>query len=296
MSHIYYLHTFHSLIIIYNNNNKRHNPNCNESADNGYPGPCDEPWVDIINGSTNKSYAADIESFTIRFRCFFQARQYFMETRDDYYSQSCAEMKGKLENYNGDTIENFGNNGSDIISLGKILEAAGVDLNAIQEYPPDEEEKESNRHAGVVLYFGIDFNGIYKKPVEYTYSVTQVPKVEYKVTQSTFINTNERLITDTHGVKIFFVFNGNICRFDFQTMLIQMVAGLGLLSVATLTTDFMMEYVMPLKNAYIKYKYKETEHHDALRRKLTRRQLETLEISQESNVVNDKEEYNKLRD
>lgn len=256
---------------------KIHNPNCTRY------GPCAQPWITNGTDNLNKSYAVGIESFTIRFRCFFQARQYFMETRNTYYSQSCAEMSGTLENYNGDTIANYGNNGSDIISLGKILEAAGVDLNDIQDYPPDAADKESNRHAGVVLMFGIDFNGVYKKDVKYTYSVTQVPKVEYKVTLSTYIGTNERLITDTHGVKIFFVFNGKICRFDFQTMLIQLVAGLGLLSVATLTTDFIMQYLMPLRTVYSKYKYKETKHHDDIRRIYTRRQLDTLEISEDTN-------------
>eukprot|EP00486_Rosalina_sp_Unknown_P006168 CAMPEP_0201571248 /NCGR_PEP_ID=MMETSP0190_2-20130828/13926_1 /ASSEMBLY_ACC=CAM_ASM_000263 /TAXON_ID=37353 /ORGANISM="Rosalina sp." /LENGTH=412 /DNA_ID=CAMNT_0047995683 /DNA_START=71 /DNA_END=1309 /DNA_ORIENTATION=- len=270
------------IISRYSQTHQTHNPNCTLDA-NGMPGPCSQPWIPMNESDDlNKSYAVGIETFTIRFRCFFQAREFFMETRNDYYSQSCAEMKGKLENYNGDKIASYGANGSDIISLQTILNAAGVDLNELQDYPPDHEQKESNRHAGVVLFFGIDFDGVYKQDVEYTYSVTQVPKVEYKVTLSTYVGSNERLITDTHGVKIFFVFSGSICRFDFQTMLIQMVAGLGLLSVATLTTDFLMQYIMPLRSAYVRYKYKETEHHDILRKKFTRRQLDTLEISQDT--------------
>ena len=139
------------------------------------------------------------------------------------------------------------------------------------------EANETNRYAGLVLFFGIDYRGTYDNPVEYTYSVTQVPAVEYKVTRSTIVNFNSRLISDTHGVKIFFVFSGSICRFDFQTMLINMVAGLGLLSVATLTTDFLMEYLMPLKDAYIRYKYKETAHHDQLWRKAASQRLRDLE-------------------
>ena len=59
---------------------------------------------------------------------------------------------------------------------------------------------------------------------------------------------------------------------------------IGLLSVATLTTDFLMEYVMPLKNAYIKYKYKETAHHDTLRNQMTQRQLDTLDVSHDTDA------------
>ena len=256
----------------FNRTYQRHNPECANGA------ACATPWIEMNSTNhTNRSYSAGIEEFTIRFSHFFQARKFYMETRDKYYSQSCAEMTGKLENIHGEQIASYGKDGNDIIALGDILKAADVSLNDILKV-----ENESNRHAGIVLFFGIDYNGNYDNPVTYTYSITQVPNVEYKVTRSTTVNFNERMVTDTHGVKIFFVFNGSICRFDFQTMLIQMVAGLGLLSVATLTTDFIMEYLMPLKKAYVKYKYKETEHHDALMKKATRRKLSTLEVSQET--------------
>eukprot|EP01083_Nonionella_stella_P203014 741106_1 len=100
--------------------------------------------------------------------------QFFLETRNNYYSQRCAEMNGKLVDTNGDTIAEYGNNGSDIVSLLTILNAADGDLNDIQEYPPDKEQNESNQHAGAVLYFGIDDKGTYRRDVKYTYSVTQI--------------------------------------------------------------------------------------------------------------------------
>eukprot|EP01083_Nonionella_stella_P014761 41369_1 len=256
------------------------NPNCTNGS------PCARPWINT-EYVTNTSYSADIENFTIRFSHFFQARQFFLETRNNYYSQSCAEMKGKLVDTNGDTIASYGNNGSDIVSLLTVLNAAGVDLNDIQENPSDKKKNESNRHAGLVLYFGIDYKGTYKGDVKYTYSVTQIPKQEYKVTRSTFVNYSHRLLANTHGVKIFFVFSGNICRFSFQTMLIQMVAGLGLLSVATLTTDFLMIYAMPLKDAYVRYKYKETDYHDALKKRLAESQEQSLQISPSTVSVNE---------
>ena len=112
-------------------------------------GPCDRPWVAVDDNQTNHSYSVNIEAFTIRFSHFFQARD-FLETHDDYYSQSCSQMKGKLDDYRGRQVATYGNNGSDIIS-----------------------------------------------------------DVEYKVTRSTAVSLDRRLISDTHGVKIFFVFRGN---------------------------------------------------------------------------------------
>jgi len=256
----------------FNSTYQEPNPNCTRG------GPCNVPWVPSSN-STNRSYSANIESFTIRFSHFFQARQFYLDTRNDYFSQAGSEMKGKLVDFEGNTMAEYGNDAADIISLGTVLEAAGVDLDAVSAYPPAAEANETNRYAGLVLFFGIDYRGTYSNPVQYTYSVTQVPAVEYKVTRSTIVNFNSRLISDTHGVKIFFVFSGSICTFDFQTMLINMVAGLGLLSVATLTTDFLMEYLMPLKDAYIRYKYKETANHDALYRKIQSKRLSELIVT-----------------
>jgi len=270
----------------FNSTYQEPNPNCTRG------GPCDVPWVEVPSlNVTNRTYSANIETFTIRFSHFFQARQFYLKTRDDYYSQAGSEMKGKLVNVHGDTLATYGNDAADIISLGKILEAANVELDDLSAYPPATEANETNRYAGLVLFFGIDYQGTYDNPVEYTYSITQVPAVEYKVTRSTMVNFNSRLITDTHGVKIFFVFSGSICRFDFQTMLINMVAGLGLLSVATLTTDFLMEYLMPLKEAYIKYKYRETEHHDKLWRKVERKRQESRKLS---DLLSDVESHSEI--
>jgi hypothetical protein len=85
-----------------------------------------------------------------------------------------------------------------------------------------------------------------------------------KDTTTQIIGEQRRLVTDRHGVKIFFLFSGNICRFDFQTMLIQLVSGLGLLGIATFTTDFLMSYMMPLRKAYNSFKYKSTKAHGVI--------------------------------
>ena len=196
-----------------------------------------------------KFYSTAIEGFTIRLGHFFQARDFFLQYRNNWYSQSCFEMSGTLENTKGDTIKHYGQDDADILPLSLVLEAAGVNLDDISSNPTDAAYNESNRHAGIVIFFGIDYDGIYKQPVTYTYTATQVPKVEYKVTRTTTVDTDRRLVSDTHGVKIFFEFSGNICDFDFQTLLIQLVSGLGLLSLATVTTGlFSLLYHKYIKN------------------------------------------------
>jgi hypothetical protein len=51
---------------------------------------------------------------------------------------------------------------------------------------------------------------------------------------------------------------GNIGAFDFQTMIVNLTAALGLLSVAALLTDFLMSSVCPLRHVYKQYKVRTT--------------------------------------
>ena len=258
-------------------------------CNNLYEG-CDEPWEASTNDEEydgRQYYSAAIENFTIKMSHFYQARDFWIEYGDSQYSQSCAQMKGKLVNKNGHTLRHFGNNQTDILSLYDLLHAANVkSLNELSDDPTD--LNESYRHAGIVLLLGIDYSNEYSSSisnVEYTYSVTRVPKIEYKVTTTQFINTTQRLVFDRHGVKIFFIFSGEICRFDFQTLLINAVSAIGLLSVATVITDLLMVYVLPLKNMYIRYKYQVTRDHEQLTVRATKTNLLTGVIDENNSDI-----------
>lgn len=51
-----------------------------------------------------------------------------------------------------------------------------------------------------------------------------------------------------------FLASGALGKFDFQTMLVQLVSALGLLSVATLVVEMCMLYCFPHRKYYNKYK------------------------------------------
>jgi len=67
-----------------------------------------------------------------------------------------------------------------------------------------------------------------------------------------------RRSTKRAGPKIIFVVSGKMVRFDFQTLLIQLVSALGLLSMATIVVEMLMLYVMPLRKRYSDAKFEST--------------------------------------
>jgi hypothetical protein len=53
----------------------------------------------------------------------------------------------------------------------------------------------------------------------------------------------ERLLIDRHGVRIVFKQTGQIGRFDFPTLLLSLVSGLALISIASLILDYTIKWL-----------------------------------------------------
>jgi len=94
---------------------------------------------------------------------------------------------------------------------------------------PDDEEPESLRYGGIILLFIIEytnrvsFNTSY---FEYTVSIRRVFETEFKAEEHNFIEFPNRYIYwNRHGIRILFLRLGTVGKFDFQTMLINIIAG-----------------------------------------------------------------------
>jgi P2X purinoceptor 4 len=59
------------------------------------------------------------------------------------------------------------------------------------------------------------------------------------------------------GVRIFFVSEGIGYMVSVPTIVLQLSSGLAMLTIATVVTDFVMEYIMPQRKRYSKYKFLE---------------------------------------
>ena len=79
---------------------------------------------------------------------------------------------------------------------------------------------------------------------QYTVSVERVKGSEYKAVQrgDTRVNGTRE---NRHGIQLVVVFSGEVGSFDFQTLLVNLAGGAGLLAVGAVIVDFIALYVAP---------------------------------------------------
>jgi hypothetical protein len=210
-------------------------------------------------------FATAPERGTVLIRHSFQAQPFSQLSDSVDYAASSKQLSGKLLDSDGNTLVKFPvSNQDDTLNVSLILRAANVDLDEIVN-------GSSWRYSGLVLLFQIFYSNVDSDTstrTVYTYTVTQVKNIPYKGYENIYLNATSRLLRDRHGIKMVFVQDGSIGRFDFQTMLIQLVSALGLMSVATLVVDMLMLYLMPLRDFYNRYKYQVTEDFSDVRHRL----------------------------
>jgi len=151
------------------------------------------------------------------------------------------------------------NSGTDVFELDLLMQAAGAYFNS--SVPSGKYGRESMRHRGVVLLVYIDFQTTKEvSPFQYRYQyqVIFVPTAKFKAVQILPQADGTRVSIDRHGVKIFFLFTGQLRRFNFGILLIHLASSLGLLAMSNLLIDYLLQYAMPLKRIYKSYKYDET--------------------------------------
>ncbi|KXN74816.1 hypothetical protein CONCODRAFT_2148 [Conidiobolus coronatus NRRL 28638] len=203
------------------------------------------------------------------------------------------EMDGELVDVNGDIIKVFPKNGNTndyIFDLETLLNASGASLDKM------ESKGKSFRYEGMVLLVVLEYVNPWWKPyaTHYTMSSQMVPSSEYKLLQSHFIdllnpeNTSHPKLTlvNYHGVKVFFKQTGSIGTFNLSETLINIVAGLALLSLSGTVVELIMLNFMPEKGDYYDAKYRVVDR-DGLRREEEEEEKITLrEVSGSSVTLN----------
>jgi len=157
----------------------------------------------------------------------------------------------------------------DILSIGQILMASGIE-SMDQIFPGS--CVETLRSSGVVIIINIYYNNIRFNTgtITYQYRADPVITSEFKSVQTTENividnTTSGRVIINRHGIRLVFVQGGKIGVFDFQTLLLTFVSGLGLLAVATLITDQVALRLLPQRAVYQQYKYEPTPDFSEMR-------------------------------
>lgn len=152
----------------------------------------------------------------------------------------------------------------DVFSISTLYAMAGRKLD---DWWFDNSSKvnKTTRQRGTVLVVDIHYNNLKpwtfftpQNPPEYEISVTSRPVEKYKYMQAIEGTGKNRQLKVAYGTLVIVQSSGTIGVFRMIHMLIVLSTSLGLLAVASVMTDLLAIYVLPLKEEYGKAKYQDT--------------------------------------
>jgi hypothetical protein len=171
--------------------------------------------------------------------------------------------------------------GLDFFTLKTLMDAGGVDLEALavtstihNKNGTKSHESQSYRFEGCVVLLEItysnwepwvgpwdwsDFPKLTKRAITYTYTMSLIDSSSYKYESVVYDAEWSRLVKTKNGMRISVLQTGQLGKFDFQTLLVQLTASLGLLAVSTTIVDLVATKLLKDKETYKKSKYEESK-------------------------------------
>lgn len=224
--------------------------------------PYESPFNDTE--SPQKYFVGGIETYALQLEHSAEAAIFYSETRDSKFAASNHEMAGTLyktsSNGKSVAIKEFPKTHTsqpDVITFEEIMEAAG--LSSLNEKLTESSER-SIRESGVVIYFRVQYFNTQKffapsSRFIYNYHLT-AQDAGVTIYEPVYERYGEhRTLVIRNGIKLVFIQQGNVGKFDFPTLLLSLVSGLALLTVSQTTVDLVALYIMPLRSIYHKLKY-----------------------------------------
>lgn len=204
-------------------------------------------------------FIGDIESFTLLIDHTVYAPVVGIQ-------ENAKSLKGSIKYHNGSTmdlepgtVDVIGERDQpDVIRLKTLLQAAGIESLDDQSLA---NTSTSMRYDGIVLMIFIDYSNTHSynlNDLTYSYMPSLISRTKFKSVEP-LLGNNSRELYNRHGIRMIFVQDGLLGKFDFQVMLITFVTGLGLLTVSTVVVDLIALHFLPQKKIYGDYKYEVTE-------------------------------------
>ncbi|RUP02119.1 hypothetical protein BC936DRAFT_140644 [Jimgerdemannia flammicorona] len=216
---------------------------------------------------TSPMYIADIESYTLMIEHSIRGKATSLGLRNGL-------LDGVLKSRNGTVIATYKNSTNnphvdgDIITVGDLLMASGTDLDS-KSYAPgaDRANNETQRSAGIVIVIVINYSNSPSNldQITYEYLPQMIVGNEYKVLEVDDTSSANGAVTvlNRHGV------------FNFVSLLINLIAGLALMKVATTIVELLMLQLLPQRNHYKESKFEHTEDFSNLREQIKEQKRET---------------------
>jgi hypothetical protein len=238
-------------------------------------------------------YLGDVGNFTLRLYHQvhgIQIDEDIIGSETEGWLMRCKD--GKVCDPNGaeDDFEKYkhlpANGEGDILRVQDLLDCAappventngtsGLNLDDVSDACPEKcaGVNSTFRYVGVMLTLTIFYDntgltikdsdnwwGIGAGDSKYQLRVTtqQAAKFNVQVTQNGGSNAN-RTVHHIYGPRFLLQQTGTVGDFDFNALLLQMTTSVALIAVATVIVDILMEYFMPDRDEYSKYKFEITE-------------------------------------
>lgn len=154
--------------------------------------------------------------------------------------------------------DNPDSKGMDILRVGDLLSAAGVDDLDVGHYEefqltiPNAPIK-TFRHWGINLVVDIKYSNNWKAvdDLSYRYEPRVVPDLNQETGQTEYSENGEfRKKYSRYGIKIYFVFRGVLEQYDFMVMMLTLITGAAILGVAQAIMNLMVLYLFADKEIY----------------------------------------------
>jgi len=217
-------------------------------------------WADykkrIVNEAPLESiFAERIEEYTLKVDHQWEVTKFKMS--DDLDAEGTNyDMEGSLIDAKGNVLQTFGH-GSDIFSVGTLLQAADVKLDDLTSNV-EASEFETKRYSGIAMIFEIQYIQNRAGDVRYEYRVSQIKGAEHKRIKLVAWNETHEIRESRHSISITFIPAGQIGRFSFYNLLLVIVSSYSLLLVSNTITETLMLYILPLSEHYYNLKYEES--------------------------------------
>jgi hypothetical protein len=116
---------------------------------------------------------------------------------------------------------------------------------------------------GIVIMMFIEYSNTFSfdtHKLRYRYQFEPIYSAKFKGYQTIVTkNISSRVIYNRHGIRLIIQQTGQLGVFDFQTLLLSLVTGMALMTMAAIILDYAIKYCRPLKRLYADHKFIETE-------------------------------------
>lgn len=217
---------------------------------------CKSPFSDPEQLNSKHYFLGGVREYTFGIQHSFYAPMFTSTDakRSERYRGTSANLYGKLVDDKGKQLVTFPPTTGgipDVITVGAIMDAANIDITRKSPDPHN-----SVLYSGILTLVLISYENSSDENMQYTYRAQSIPDSDFKVYQVTnSVYKTSRTLLKHAGPKFVFIVTGDIVRFDLQTLIIQLVSAMGLLSFAVIMVDLVMVYIMPSRAQYSEAKF-----------------------------------------